>query len=46
MLHHIAATTKLAISGKPGSRYLWGWINMIFNRVDKQRLKEVGPNRA
>lgn len=27
-------------------RHFWGWINYIFNRVDEQRIKTVGPDRA
>ncbi|EDS29968.1 ATP synthase subunit s, mitochondrial [Culex quinquefasciatus] len=26
-------------------RNFWGWINMMFNRVDHARLKVVGPDR-
>ncbi|XP_076067364.1 ATP synthase subunit s, mitochondrial-like isoform X1 [Oratosquilla oratoria] len=28
------------------SRKLWGWLNFIFNKVDENRIKEVGPDRA
>ncbi|XP_064599575.1 ATP synthase subunit s, mitochondrial-like [Liolophura sinensis] len=28
------------------SRNLWGWLNSVFNRVDKDRVKTVGPDRA
>ncbi|XP_055545311.1 ATP synthase subunit s, mitochondrial-like [Wyeomyia smithii] len=27
------------------SRNFWGWVNMMFNRVDEKRLKLVGPDR-
>lgn len=27
------------------SRPFWGWVNMMFNRVDRARLKKVGPDR-
>ncbi|XP_062716679.1 ATP synthase subunit s, mitochondrial-like [Aedes albopictus] len=27
------------------TRHFWGWINMMFNRVDTARLKVVGPDR-
>lgn len=27
-------------------RCLWGWLNAIFNKVDENRIKEVGPDRA
>ncbi|XP_058822905.1 ATP synthase subunit s, mitochondrial [Topomyia yanbarensis] len=33
------------IPAKTPNRYFWGWINMMFNRVDKDRLKMVGPDR-
>ncbi|XP_036162146.1 ATP synthase subunit s, mitochondrial isoform X1 [Myotis myotis] len=28
------------------SRYFWGWLNAVFNKVDRERIKEVGPERA
>ncbi|XP_053696181.1 ATP synthase subunit s, mitochondrial [Sabethes cyaneus] len=28
-----------------GNRNFWGWVNMMFNRVDEKRLKVVGPDR-
>ncbi|XP_055957208.1 ATP synthase subunit s, mitochondrial [Patella vulgata] len=31
---------------KPTNRNLWGWLNAIFNRVDNDRRKQVGPDRA
>ncbi|XP_064622187.1 ATP synthase subunit s, mitochondrial-like [Lineus longissimus] len=27
-------------------RYLWHWLNSVFNRIDHERVKEVGPDRA
>ncbi|KAK8376409.1 hypothetical protein O3P69_009805 [Scylla paramamosain] len=27
-------------------RHLWGWLNAIFNKVDENRIKEVGADRA
>lgn len=27
-------------------RTFWGWLNMITNKVDDSRIKEVGPDRA
>ncbi|XP_041352813.1 ATP synthase subunit s, mitochondrial-like isoform X1 [Gigantopelta aegis] len=27
-------------------RFLWGYLNSVFNRVDEDRLKQVGPDRA
>ncbi|XP_058059878.1 ATP synthase subunit s, mitochondrial [Anopheles bellator] len=27
------------------NRPFWGWVNMMFNRVDRARLKKVGPDR-
>lgn len=29
-----------------GRRHFWGWLNAVFNRVDYERIKEVGPDRA
>ncbi|XP_049623519.1 ATP synthase subunit s, mitochondrial isoform X1 [Suncus etruscus] len=28
------------------SRYFWTWLNTVFNKVDHERIKEVGPDRA
>ncbi|KAG8517745.1 ATP synthase subunit s, mitochondrial, partial [Galemys pyrenaicus] len=29
-----------------GSRYFWGWLNAVFNKVDYERIREAGPDRA
>ncbi|XP_042186230.1 ATP synthase subunit s, mitochondrial [Oncorhynchus tshawytscha] len=29
-----------------GSRPFWGWLNAVFNKVDYERIKAVGPDRA
>ncbi|XP_061092618.1 ATP synthase subunit s, mitochondrial [Conger conger] len=29
-----------------GSRQFWGWLNAVFNKVDYERIKAVGPDRA
>ncbi|VVC27725.1 Hypothetical protein CINCED_3A003958 [Cinara cedri] len=31
---------------KPEKRSLWQWVDDIFNRLDDDRIKEVGPNMA
>ncbi|XP_056152326.1 ATP synthase subunit s, mitochondrial [Lampris incognitus] len=28
------------------SRRFWGWLNAVFNKVDYERIKAVGPDRA
>ncbi|XP_032963050.1 ATP synthase subunit s, mitochondrial isoform X4 [Rhinolophus ferrumequinum] len=28
------------------SRYFWGWLNAVFNKVDYERIRDVGPDRA
>uniref|UniRef100_A0A182JWD7 ATP synthase subunit s, mitochondrial n=1 Tax=Anopheles christyi TaxID=43041 RepID=A0A182JWD7_9DIPT len=35
----------LPLPTKQVSRPFWGWVNMMFNRVDRARLKKVGPDR-
>ncbi|KAJ7345321.1 hypothetical protein JRQ81_001271 [Phrynocephalus forsythii] len=30
----------------PGHRHFWGWLNSVFNKVDYERIKSVGPDRA
>ncbi|XP_061599690.1 ATP synthase subunit s, mitochondrial [Cololabis saira] len=27
-------------------RHFWGWLNAVFNKVDYERIKAVGPDRA
>lgn len=48
-LRGIASTYTGTIRTPPtavtSNRNLWGWINMMFNRVDTARLKVVGPDR-
>ncbi|XP_075469955.1 ATP synthase subunit s, mitochondrial [Ascaphus truei] len=29
-----------------GSRHFWGWLNAVFNKVDYERIKDIGPDRA
>lgn len=29
-----------------GKRHFWGWLNAVFNKVDYDRIKSVGPDRA
>ncbi|KAM4853006.1 ATP synthase subunit s, mitochondrial isoform 2-T6 [Thomomys bottae] len=28
------------------SRYFWEWLNAVFNKVDYERIRVVGPDRA
>ncbi|KAM9294046.1 ATP synthase subunit s, mitochondrial [Gastrophryne carolinensis] len=34
------------LSSYSGRRHFWGWLNAVFNRVDHERIKDVGPDRA
>ncbi|KAM4014605.1 ATP synthase subunit s, mitochondrial [Anomaloglossus baeobatrachus] len=34
------------LHSQSGRRYFWGWLNAVFNRVDYERIKDVGPDRA
>ncbi|XP_029454223.1 ATP synthase subunit s, mitochondrial isoform X2 [Rhinatrema bivittatum] len=29
-----------------GCRHFWAWLNAVFNKVDYERIKDVGPDRA
>ncbi|XP_028995256.1 ATP synthase subunit s, mitochondrial isoform X2 [Betta splendens] len=31
---------------EPGRRHFWGWLNAVFNKVDYERIKAIGPDRA
>ncbi|XP_004082121.1 ATP synthase subunit s, mitochondrial isoform X2 [Oryzias latipes] len=33
-------------SREGGRRHFWGWLNAVFNKVDHDRIKAVGPDRA
>uniref|UniRef100_A0A3P9K2U9 Distal membrane arm assembly complex 2 like n=1 Tax=Oryzias latipes TaxID=8090 RepID=A0A3P9K2U9_ORYLA len=33
-------------SREGGRRHFWGWLNAVFNKVDYDRIKAVGPDRA
>ncbi|XP_046337340.2 ATP synthase subunit s, mitochondrial-like [Haliotis rufescens] len=54
LLHNIVKEScrslSVKLAGASGttvpSRCLWGWLNSVFNRVDEDRLKLVGPDRA
>ncbi|KAG9481141.1 hypothetical protein GDO78_010409, partial [Eleutherodactylus coqui] len=37
---------KQRLSPSSGYRYFWGWLNAVFNKVDHERIKAVGPDRA
>uniref|UniRef100_A0A182XFD3 KANL3/Tex30 alpha/beta hydrolase-like domain-containing protein n=1 Tax=Anopheles quadriannulatus TaxID=34691 RepID=A0A182XFD3_ANOQN len=41
----LAQMQPLALQKTPINRQFWGWVNMMFNRVDRARLKKVGPDR-
>ncbi|KAJ8341106.1 hypothetical protein SKAU_G00333970 [Synaphobranchus kaupii] len=42
--HCVTALNKSPPVG--GSRQFWGWLNAVFNKVDYERIKAVGPDRA
>uniref|UniRef100_A0A3B3SMM0 Distal membrane arm assembly component 2 like n=1 Tax=Paramormyrops kingsleyae TaxID=1676925 RepID=A0A3B3SMM0_9TELE len=44
-----AAHTPLALqmaTPKASARPFWSWLNAVFNKVDYDRIKKVGPDRA
>uniref|UniRef100_A0A8C7YVJ1 Distal membrane arm assembly component 2 like n=1 Tax=Oryzias sinensis TaxID=183150 RepID=A0A8C7YVJ1_9TELE len=40
----LSARRHVAVTG--GRRHFWGWLNAVFNKVDYDRIKAVGPDRA
>ncbi|KAM6960824.1 ATP synthase subunit s, mitochondrial [Aplochiton taeniatus] len=43
----LAKAAQTALSERKGnSRQFWGWINAVFNKVDYERIKDIGPDRA
>ncbi|XP_028835256.1 ATP synthase subunit s, mitochondrial [Denticeps clupeoides] len=41
-----ALCLQKTLSPPAGARHFWGWLNAVFNRVDHERIKAVGPDRA
>lgn len=43
----LSRAVQSAVSQKErGRRRFWGWLNAVFNKVDYERIKAVGPDRA
>ncbi|XP_048218587.1 ATP synthase subunit s, mitochondrial [Perognathus longimembris pacificus] len=42
--HQLCGLKKLPWSRD--SRYFWEWLNTVFNKVDYERIRDVGPDRA
>lgn len=43
----LSRTVQSVLKQSGGSRrHFWGWLNAVFNRVDYERIKAVGPDRA
>ncbi|XP_076156780.1 ATP synthase subunit s, mitochondrial [Alosa pseudoharengus] len=43
---HSVLCTPRTLAPAGGVRPFWGWLNAVFNRVDYERIKAVGPDRA
>ncbi|KAM7403524.1 hypothetical protein PAMA_004130 [Pampus argenteus] len=43
----LSKAVQSAVSQRHRScRHFWGWLNAVFNKVDYDRIKAVGPDRA
>lgn len=43
----LSRAVKSAVGHRERScRHFWGWLNAVFNKVDYERIKAVGPDRA
>lgn len=42
----VSATASIASSNIQPRQFFWHWINTIFNQVSRDRIEEVGPDRA
>ncbi|XP_061699467.1 ATP synthase subunit s, mitochondrial [Syngnathoides biaculeatus] len=43
----LVKSLQSAIKQRESSRrHFWGWLNAVFNKVDYERIKAVGPDRA
>ncbi|XP_063040408.1 ATP synthase subunit s, mitochondrial [Engraulis encrasicolus] len=43
---HSFLCTPRTVLPSGGVRPFWGWLNAVFNKVDYERIKAVGPDRA
>ncbi|XP_003962384.1 ATP synthase subunit s, mitochondrial [Takifugu rubripes] len=46
MRYLFSAVTSAVGSRGWNRRHFWGWLNAVFNKVDYERIKAVGPDRA
>ncbi|XP_077477682.1 ATP synthase subunit s, mitochondrial [Stigmatopora argus] len=43
----LAKAVQAAVKQRTGQqRHFWGWLNAVFNKVDYDRIKTAGPDRA
>ncbi|AWP16124.1 ATP synthase subunit s mitochondrial [Scophthalmus maximus] len=43
----LSRAAQFAVGQRETSRrHFWGWLNAVFNKVDYERIKAVGPDRA
>lgn len=42
----VQATLCPQTTGRSSTREFWGWLNAVFNKVDHERIKAAGPDRA
>ncbi|XP_053191287.1 ATP synthase subunit s, mitochondrial [Scomber japonicus] len=43
----LSKAVQSAVRQRDGSRrHFWGWLNAVFNKVDYERIKAIGPDRA
>lgn len=46
-MRFLSKTMQAAVNQRSqGCRHFWGWLNAVFNKVDYERIKAVGPDRA
>jgi ATP synthase, H+ transporting, mitochondrial F0 complex, subunit s len=45
LFRQISKTMPLVTSQRMSKGNFWGWVNMMFNRVDRSRLQKVGAER-
>lgn len=45
-MHILTKSNKLLNLNKTQYKYLWEWVNIMFNAVDEDRLKLFGPDRT
>lgn len=45
-VRHVLPTTRIFVPRNKQVRHFWEYVNMMFNKPDADRIKQLGPDRA